>query len=126
VEEFWSALTRPGGLERAWRIYDLERRRNPKLVLFPEGEMNAYGYQRLQRGHPTEAIQIFQMNAEAYPRSANAFDSLSDAYLAAGDRKEALAAAEKALKLLPGDKELPEEFRTVLREGLEKKIAGLR
>jgi dienelactone hydrolase len=126
VEEFWTLLTSPGGLERAWQLYDVERRRNPTRVLFPESEMNAYGYQRLEKGHSEEAIAIFRMNADAYPRSANTYDSLADAYLAAGKRPEALAAAEKALKLLTTDKTLPDDFRTLLRENIEKKIRELK
>jgi dienelactone hydrolase len=126
VEEFWTLLTSPGGLDRAFRLYDVERRRNPNRVLFPESEMNAYGYERLQKGHPDEAIAIFEMNVDAYPRSANTYDSLSDAYLAAGKRPEALAAAEQGLKRLAADRTLPEEFRTLLRESLEKKIRDLK
>ncbi len=126
VEEFWTLLTGPGGLDRAFQLYDVERRRNPNRVLFPESEMNAYGYERLQKGHPDEAIAIFQMNVDAYPRSANTYDSLSDAYLAAGKRQEALAAAEEAMKRLKADKTLADEFRTLLRESLEKKIRDLK
>jgi hypothetical protein len=63
---------------------------------------------------------------DAYPRSANTYDSLSDAYLAAGKRPEALAAAEQGLKRLAADRTLPEEFRTLLRESLEKKIRDLK
>jgi dienelactone hydrolase len=126
VEEFWTLLTSPGGLDRAFQLYDVERRRNPNRALFPESEMNAYGYERLQKGHPDEAIAIFRMNVDAYPRSANAYDSLSDAYLAAGKRTEALAAAEQALKRLAADRTLSDQFRTLLRESLEKKIRELK
>lgn len=125
VEEFWTLLTSPGGLDRAYQLYDVERRRNPKAVLFPESEMNAYGYRRLQGGHPEEAIAIFQINADAYPKSANTYDSLADAYVAAGKPKEALAAAQKGLKILDRDKNLPPEFRALLRESLEKKVRDL-
>jgi tetratricopeptide (TPR) repeat protein len=125
VEEFWTLLTSPGGLERAYQLYDVERRRNPKGVLFPESEMNAYGYQRLQGSHPEEAIAIFSMNVGAYPRSANAHNSLADAYLAAGKRPEALAAAQKALKVLGDDTSLPADLRAPLRESIETKIREL-
>jgi metallo-beta-lactamase class B len=125
IEEFWTLLTSPGGLDRAYQLYDVERRRNPRGVLFPESEMNAYGYRRLQGGHPEEAVAIFSMNADAYPRSANTYDSLADAYLAAGKRPEALAAAQKALKVLKDDKSLTLELRELVRESIEKKIREL-
>jgi hypothetical protein len=63
---------------------------------------------------------------DAYPRSANAYDSLADAYLAAGKRQEALAAAEQALKRLAADRTLSDQFRTLLRESLENKIRELK
>ncbi len=127
VEQFWTALTGPGGLERAARIYEVERRRlNSSVVLFPEPEMNAYGYRRLQAGHADEAVAIFRMNADAYPRSAGAYESLSEALMAAGDRKEALRAAELGLKALERDKTMAAELKTLLRESLERQARDLR
>jgi hypothetical protein len=35
VEEFWTLLTSPGGLDKAYQLYDVERRRNPKTPLWP-------------------------------------------------------------------------------------------
>jgi predicted TPR repeat methyltransferase len=61
------------------------------------------GYARLQAGDQEEAIELFTMNTEAYPASANAQDSLSDGYLAAGKNDLALAAEQKCLELLPAD-----------------------
>jgi pimeloyl-ACP methyl ester carboxylesterase len=126
VEEFWTALTRPGGVDEARRIYDEARRRDPKIVLFPEGEANAYGYELLQGGDVKGAIQVFQLNVDAYPTSANTYDSLSDAQLAAGNREESLRLAEKALSLLEADTQIGPELRAAIRESAEKKIRDLR
>jgi len=127
VEEFWTAITGPGGLDRAWRIYDLERRRpDSKVTLFPEFEMNAHGARRLQAGHPEEAVAIFRMTADAYPRSANAYDRLSEALMAAGERKEALRAAEEGLRVLGRDKTMADEFKKLLRESLDRKVRDLK
>lgn len=93
VQEFWLTLTRPGGLERARQMFEDARRRDPEAVLFPEAELNVYGYSLLQAGNVKDAIAVFEMNAAAYPNSANTYDSLSDAHLAAGHRDEALRLA---------------------------------
>ena len=61
-----------------------------------------------------------------YPNSANTYDSLSDALLAAGNRKEALHNAEKALEVLDRDKSAPDEFRAAIKESAEKKISELK
>jgi hypothetical protein len=72
------------------------------------------------------AIQVFQLNVDAYPTSANTYDSLSDAQLAAGNREESLRLAEKALSLLEADTQIGPELRAAIRESAEKKIRDLR
>ena len=127
VEEFWKALrSQPGGVEKARAIYDATKKRDPKLVLFPEAELNAYGYQLLQDGDNKNAIAVFEMNVDAYPKSANTYDSLSDAHLAAGNRAEALKLAEKALTLLEADTQVTDELRTAIKESAEKKVKELK
>jgi hypothetical protein len=102
------------------------KRRDPKVVLFPEGEMNQFGYQILQSGAAGHAVWLFQLNVDTYPNSANTYDSLSDALVAAGNRKEALLNAEKALEVLERDKSVPDEFRAAIKESAEKKIKELK
>jgi dienelactone hydrolase len=126
VEKFWTLLTKPGGLEQARRMFDDTRERDPKLILFPEGEMNVQGYSLLQTGNVKDAIVVFQMNVDAYPQSANTYDSLSDTHLAAGNREEALRLAEKALAVLESDEHASDEFSALVRESAEKKIKELR
>lgn len=126
LEEFWNVLAKPDGRERALKLLEETKRRDPKLVLFPEGELNAYGYQVLQAGAAQHAVWLFQLNVDTYPNSANTYDSLSDALLAAGNRKEALYNAEKALEVLGRDKSAPDEFRAAIKESAEKKIRELK
>jgi len=126
VEKFWTLLDKPGGVQQARQMFDESRERDPKLVLFPEGEMNLHGYSLLQAGSAKDAILVFQMNVDAYPLSANTYDSLSDAHLAAGNRDEALRLAEKALAVLASDEQATPEFRALVRESAEKKIKELR
>jgi tetratricopeptide (TPR) repeat protein len=67
------------------------------------------------------------MNIEAYPRSANVYDSLSDGYLAMGNKDEALKHAEKAIHQgLDKDTNATAEFKQLLRESAAKKIKELR
>ena len=42
---------------------------------FGEGRLNNLGNMLLQRKRTADAIAIFTLNAEEYPRSANAYDS---------------------------------------------------
>lgn len=66
-----------------------------------EAAMNTFGYQLLGTQKVSEAIEIFKLNTESHPRSANAHDSLAEALLASGNREEAIRAYEKALSIDP-------------------------
>ena len=126
VDEFWTALETPGSAARARQIYDDTRKKDKTTILFPEAELNQYGYQVLQEGRTKDAIVIFQMNVDEYPQSANSYDSLADAYLADGNTAEALRLAEKALEMLATDTQAPEEFKEQVRASAEGKIRQLK
>ena len=79
----------------------------------------------LQDGNVKDAVVVFQLNVEGYPRSANAYDSLSDGYLAMGNKEEALKYAQKAIEMLDKDPNATPEFKQLLRESAEKKIKEL-
>ncbi|HEU4478631.1 MAG TPA: serine hydrolase [Pyrinomonadaceae bacterium] len=68
---------------------------------FSEGELNRLGYQLLQGRKHDEAIQIFKLNVEAYPQAFNTYDSLGEAYMAAGNKDLAIANYKKSLELNP-------------------------
>jgi dienelactone hydrolase len=126
VIDFWAALVEPGGVARAQSIYQAAKAAGGGVILFPEGELNAFGYQLLQEGRGKDAIVVFQMNVDAYPKSGNVYDSLSDAYLADGNTAEALKYAEKALQVLAADTKTPAQFKQAIKESAEKKVRDLK
>ena len=67
-----------------------------------ERDVNAVGYRLAASGASAHAIQAFRLNTRAFPRSANAFDSLGEALLGAGYRDAAIAAYRHALEVEPG------------------------
>ena len=125
VEQFWTTLNQPGGVERARQLYDEAKSRDKSVVLFPERETNLLGYALLRDDKAKDAVVVFQLNVEGYPRSANAYDSLSDGYLALGNKEEALKYAQKTLDVLDKDPDATPELKRLLREGAEKKIKEL-
>lgn len=66
-----------------------------------EPMINAKGYDLINEKKLTAAIDVFKLNTIAFPRSANAFDSLGEAYLEAGNRDLAVANYKKSLMLDP-------------------------
>ena len=75
---------------------------NPKgKFVDSEAAMNRFGYALIEKQRVADAIEIFKLNVEAYPKSANVYDSLGDAYQAAGRKEEAIKSYEKALTIDP-------------------------
>src|SRR5207237_6338539 len=110
---------------KAAAVFRAARARDPNAFLFPESVLNVMAYARLQAGDKQDALALFHLNAEAYPRSANAQDSLADGYLALGQNDRALAAEHKCLELLPAD-DAPAAFKARLRPVAEEKVAKLK
>lgn len=90
-----------GGLDAAVQRYHQLKGAAPKTYNFDVGQLNGLGYELLHQKKEREAIRIFQLNTEAYPHSSNAYDSLGEAYLGAGDRSRAIVSYRKAVELDP-------------------------
>src|SRR5215216_2026843 len=70
---------------------------------FAEAELNRLGYQLLRSGKPREAIEIFKLNVEAYPKGFNTYDSLAEAYMTVNERDLAIQNYKKSLELNPNN-----------------------
>ncbi|MDI1307444.1 MAG: serine hydrolase, partial [bacterium] len=75
--------------------------KNSSTYAINENEMNNAGYQLLQTGKVKEAIAVFKLNVEAFPKSGNTYDSLGEAYLKNGDKKLAIINYKKSVELNP-------------------------
>ena len=113
------AILQERGVEEAVEIFETFRAEDPGLVLFQEYVCNYAGYGFLQRGQAGDAVAVFKMNAETYPASANTWDSLAEAYVAAGDTEHAAECYRKLLEVLPDDPRADDELREVLRANAE-------
>jgi tetratricopeptide (TPR) repeat protein len=76
-----------------------------------ETQVNRLGYALLAAKRPAAAAGILRLNAEAFPESANAWDSLGEAQAAAGDREAAIRSYETALRLEPGSASAADALR---------------
>jgi Flp pilus assembly protein TadD len=98
------------------------REHDPNARIFSEYSANIIGYEHIQAGDIKGAIEIFKLNATAYPNSPNTYDSLADSYVAAGQRDLARQSAQKALDLLASDTVDPESRKKLIRESAEQKL----
>jgi tetratricopeptide (TPR) repeat protein len=61
--------------------------------------LNGIGYTFIQEKSIDNAIKVFQENAKLFPKDANSWDSLGEAYLIKHDKENSLKAYKKALEL---------------------------
>ncbi len=119
------SLLKPGGVAAVRARQAATRAAGTSAALPPEGTVNLLGYQQLQAGATAAAIELFELNVELYPDSANVYDSLADAYLAAGRRDEALSSVRKALARLPADPAQDDPGEKAIREATQGKVDQL-
>jgi len=90
-----------------------------------EPSLNVLGYSLLRRGDLEASIAVFGLNTELHPDSANVWDSLADAYLAAGDEQKALEAVQKAAENLPIDSTTAPGLREIVEAKVRYYLAKL-
>ena len=104
----------PGGVVRVTQQLMGARRKDPKVQLWPEVNVDIIGEDHMREadvvrkaGHLREAememkvgIDIFKLNLLAYPDSADAHYNLADAYLRVGEKALARQYAEKAMAMI--------------------------
>lgn len=87
------------GIEAALQSYRTLKQSSDYYV--SENQLNALGYQLLGMKKVREAIEIFNLNVESYPQSANVYDSLGEAYMMNGDKELAIRSYQKAVEMNP-------------------------
>ena len=101
AETLWATIASGGSVEQAAQQYQNLKATQPATYNFSEGQLNALGYRLIRAKRFNEAIRIFQLNLETYPQSANAYDSLAEGFMDAGDKPHAIANYQKSLQLNP-------------------------
>jgi CubicO group peptidase (beta-lactamase class C family) len=99
-----SRLLLKGVLARGKAAVDEYRARRAAGARISEDEMNSLGYALMRKNRLEEAIEVFRLNAEEHPASANVHDSLGEGYAAAGERELAVASYRRVLEIAPGHK----------------------
>ena len=116
----------PGGVAQVTQRLIEARRRDPDAQLFPEVTVSTLGQDHLRTHDSKAAVEVLKLVLLAYPESADANETLGEAYLADGQKELARQHAEKALALLDSHK-LPasswtdtEQYRGEIRRGAAK------
>ena len=81
--------------------YRARKKNNAAAFSLDETQTNRLGYTLLGGKRVKEAIEIFKLNTEDFPNSANTYDSLGEAYMIAGEKDLAIKNYEKSVELNP-------------------------
>lgn len=98
---FTTLNTKSGLLQETGKTVEAEKIKKEALALATEAELNNYGYQLLGQAQYDKAIEILKMATQRFPKSANAWDSLGEAYALKGDSKNAIINFKKSLGMNP-------------------------
>jgi predicted membrane protein DUF2306 len=101
IGQVLSATIASSGMDAAVNQYQDLKTTSAANYRFDERELNDLGYKLIRANKFKEAIRIFQLNVEAYPKSANTYDSLAEGYMDNGEKALAVANYEKSLQLNP-------------------------
>ncbi len=91
------------GIDQAVSDYKQLKKEEKELFDFSESQLNDLGYWLLKQKRYDEALKILKLNAEAFPKSANVYDSIGEVLLAKGDTAKAITYYKKSIELNPGN-----------------------
>jgi tetratricopeptide (TPR) repeat protein len=90
-----------GLLRKSGKTTEADKLLADAMTTATEVELNNYGYQLLNQGQADKAIEILTLNTQRFPKSANAWDSLGEAYALKGDKENAVKNFKKSIALNP-------------------------
>jgi CubicO group peptidase (beta-lactamase class C family) len=91
------------GIEAAIAEYRDLKAKQSTTYDFAEEELNVFGYRLMRNGKVKEALEIFKLNVEMYPKGFNTYDSLAEAYANLNERELAMLNYKKSLELNPNN-----------------------
>ena len=109
-----SEIIKNGGVESIQvSLEKVKSHRND--LYFDEQMLNRIAYVWMDKGHVSEAIEVYKLNADSFPHSFNAQNSLAEAYLRKGDTTNALKSFEKSLELDPENEGVQKALKELSR-----------
>jgi len=87
-------------MDEVLKAYKEQKKAKFKDLYVSENDLNSIGYELIKK-FPDDAVELFKLNVKMYPKSYNAYDSLGEGYMTAGNNKLAIKNYKKSLKLNP-------------------------
>lgn len=107
-------------VEERIALYYKLKKENPDYYDFAnETELTMYGYSLLWENNLSDAIAIFKLIVSEFPDSANAYDSLGEAFLLADDSAKALQNYEKSFQMNPDNFHAEDVIERIQHPGIK-------
>jgi tetratricopeptide (TPR) repeat protein len=84
------------------KCHDLKKTTSSSYQL-DESSLDQVGHTLLESGKTLDAIEVFKANVQNYPKSADVYASLGEAYMRSEQKQLALENYEKSLTLAPSN-----------------------
>lgn len=101
------------GVDAAVQQYRQLKVSDPNDYDFGENELIGLGYQLIGTKKYADAIAVFKLSTEMYPKSYNTWDSLAEAYMDSGNKNLAIENYRKSLELNPQNTNATEKLKTL-------------
>ncbi len=98
---FATLSVKSGILKEMGKAEEADKIMTEAMGIATEVELNIYGYQLLNGGMQDKAIEVLTLNTKRFPKSANTWDSLGEAFFMKGDKKNAIINFKKSISLNP-------------------------
>jgi CubicO group peptidase (beta-lactamase class C family) len=126
LAEHFASVIKEEGIKTAVDQFK-QMKEEKELFRLYENEMNQLGYALLNENKIDEAIAVFKLNVDEFPKSANVYDSYAEALLKKGNKEEAIVNYKKSLELNPGNSgaiKVLKELGVSIEEPKELKISA--
>lgn len=97
---FSDYLTKTNSIEKTIKFIKSEKKKENKSEYdVSENGINSFGYELMNSDKNQDALKVFKINTELYPKSFNTFDSYGECLLKLNKKKAGLKAYKKSLNL---------------------------
>jgi len=100
------------GFDHAPSVYAAMQKDEPDFKL-DEDTLNFWAYTLMAENHLPEATELFKLEVQLFPNSSNAYESLAEAYMKAGQKQLAIDNYKKSLELNPANDDAKEKLKVL-------------
>ena len=116
ADEIYETLVN-NDVKAAVKRYEVLKKEHPKEYNFQPRGLNSLGYYLMnKKKRLQDAIEIFKLNVKVYPKYANGYDSLAEAYMVSGNKKLAIKNYAKSLELNPNNTNAVDKLNELLKK----------